>query len=111
MKTQIATIAVIAVAIVGTITVTGFSATSLMTAGTPELRNSSPILGHIEYTLVDKNGNIKAYGQTDNLVTNNGDRCTAEALFERGSSDTTANANCKNSEFDVIAISNSVLYQ
>ncbi|KEQ57389.1 hypothetical protein SCCGRSA3_00119 [Marine Group I thaumarchaeote SCGC RSA3] len=66
-------------------------------------------MGHLEYTLVDESGAIKHYGQTDNFVTTVGDRCIAESVFERGSSDTTAVAACANANFDVIAISNATV--
>ncbi len=37
--------------------------------------------GHAIITLADADGNIKAYRQTDNVVTNNGRDCVADELF------------------------------
>ena len=45
------------------------------------------VLGHIEIVEKDKDGNIKAYRQTDNLVVSNGLNATSNALF--GTSQTT----------------------
>ena len=79
----------------------------MMTASSPMMVSSSNMMGHLEYTLVDENGNIKAYGQTDNLVTNNGDKCAAELIF--GDTDNGGNEACSGSAFSVIAISNTTL--
>ena len=106
MKYIIPLVAVIAVAIVGTISITGFSAATMMTGGT-QMVSSSSMMGHIEYTLYDSEGNIKAYGQTDNLVTNNGDKCAAELIF--GDTDNGGIEACSGSAFSVIAISNKTL--
>lgn len=105
MKNSIAIFAIIAVAAIG-IGATGISASTLATASTPILSSNSAMMGHLEYTLVDQTGAIKAYGQTDNIVTTVGDRCIAESVFERGSSDTTDVAQCANANFDYIVISN-----
>lgn len=45
------------------------------------LANAGFITGHIELVAKDKDGNIKAYRQTDNLIVNNGQNCAAKALF------------------------------
>ena len=105
MKNSIAVFAIIAVAAVS-IGITGVSANSLMTASVlPEMNTKSFMMGHLEYTLVDENGNVKTYGQTDNFITTAGDRCIAELLFEPGSGDT-SNAACNTAAFGVIGISN-----
>ena len=41
----------------------------------------SGIYGHLEATLTDSNGDIKAYRQTDNIVTTQGLNCAVEILF------------------------------
>lgn len=107
MNTKIAVFAIIAVAAIS-IGVTGISANTLTTASTPMFASNSAMTGHLEYTLLDANGSIKAYGQTDNIVTTAGDRCIAEMLFERDSADNSPTAACAsaNPVFNVIAISN-----
>ena len=50
---------------------------------TMSVSNQSPMQmsGHAIITLADADGNIKAYRQTDNVVTNNGRDCVADELF------------------------------
>lgn len=50
---------------------------------TMSVSNPDPIQmsGHAIITLADSDGNIKAYRQTDNTVTNNGRDCIADELF------------------------------
>ncbi|MDE1843574.1 MAG: hypothetical protein KGH95_08000, partial [Thaumarchaeota archaeon] len=43
------------------------------------------ILGHAVLTVLDPKGNIVAYRQTDNQITNLGDDCAAKGLFFGGS--------------------------
>jgi len=65
---------------VGTLGLSGISASSLMTAGqTPE---SVGMLGHVEYKVMDEFGDIKAYMQNDNVVVNAGKNCVSEYVFE-----------------------------
>jgi hypothetical protein len=40
-----------------------------------------PLLGHLTIVEKDQNGNVKAYRQSDNVVTQVGRTCTAAALF------------------------------
>lgn len=107
MKYIIPLVAIMAVAVVGTIGVTGFSAATMMTAGSPVMASSSNMVGHLEYTVLDRNGNIKAYGQTDNLVTSNGDKCAAELIF--GDTDNGGVEACSGNAFQYIGISNTTL--
>lgn len=107
MKSTISVFAIIAVAAIG-IGVSGVSASTMMVAGVPAMSSSNNIMGHLEYTLYDADGNVKTYGQTDNVTTTVGDRCIAEAVFERGSGDA-GGASCANANFDVIAISNATV--
>lgn len=107
MKNTIAVFAIIAVAAVS-IGVTGVSANSLMTASVPTMTSNNMLTGHLEYTLLDESGNVKAYGQTDNFITTAGDRCIAELVFEPGSGDT-SNASCVDQAFGVIGISNNTV--
>jgi len=49
---------------------------------TPTSQKELPVvLGHIEITAKDKDGNIQAYRQTDNLVVSNGLNATINQLF------------------------------
>jgi len=50
---------------------------------TMSVSNPTPVQmsGHAIITLADADGNIKAYRQTDNVVTNNGRDCVADELF------------------------------
>ena len=42
---------------------------------------SAPISGHVIIQVTDDEGNIKAYMQTDNIITADAKRCTGELLF------------------------------
>ena len=43
-----------------------------------------PMLGHAEVVLKDKDGNIKAYQQSDNVIPVNAQDCSADGLFGSG---------------------------
>lgn len=43
---------------------------------------SGMMMGHVVLTVVDENGNVKAYRQTDNLITNTGIASLAGLFFE-----------------------------
>jgi len=58
-------------------TVAGSTSFTTMSVGTDPVQMS----GHAIITLADADGNIKAYRQTDNVVTNNGRNCVADELF------------------------------
>lgn len=75
------------------------------------MTNAGFITGHIELVAKDKDGNIKAYRQTDNLITNNGQNCAAKALFSVFTANTGGLSNATNrcvggvtKPFTVIAI-------
>ena len=105
MKNTIAVFAIIAVAAIG-IGASGISASTMITASaTPTMVSNGAISGHLEYVLKDADGNIKHYGQTDNFVTDIGDRCVAEDLFEVNSQDG-ADTDCTGLNFNIIAIAN-----
>jgi len=84
MKTtyMMAFVAMASVLAIGAITVNG-SMFPLVTASVSS--ESSIITGHVEYTLYNSAGDIKAYRQLDNIVVNRGDDCTAQALFKDAS--------------------------
>ena len=41
------------------------------------------ITGHVTTTLLDSEGNIKEYRQTDNLIVNQGENCALKMLFQQ----------------------------
>jgi len=45
------------------------------------LKSGAMVLGHLTLTGYDENGNVIAYQQTDNTVTNLGDDCIARLIF------------------------------
>jgi ABC-type dipeptide/oligopeptide/nickel transport system ATPase subunit len=51
------------------------------TSGTNYHENAGNMLGHVTMIAQDPSGNIKAYRQMDNVVTNVGRTCTAQSLF------------------------------
>lgn len=75
--------AILAVTI-GTLSYSGISATSLVASSVPRNSDAMNILGHVEYTVRDSSGLVKAYYQSDNLVVNTGDNCVAARLFDPG---------------------------
>ena len=54
------------------------------------LKSGALALGHLTLTAYDENGNVIAYQQTDNTVTNKGDDCMAQLIFV----ETTPSGNC-----------------
>ena len=69
---------------VGTLGLSGNSATSLMVSAVPQSQEQVGMLGHVEYKILDENGNIVQYKQGDNVVVNDGEDCAADALFGSG---------------------------
>jgi len=65
---------------VGTLGLSGNSAT-LMISAVPQTQENMGILGHVEYKQFDEFGNIKAYLQNDNIVVVAGKDCAAQYLF------------------------------
>ncbi len=92
----------------------GFSLSKSFFVGTESVQpmgSAGFIMGHIELVAKDKDGNIKAYRQTDNLITNNGQNCAAKALFSVYTANTGGLSNATNrcvggvtKPFTVIAI-------
>jgi len=58
--------------------VAGSTSLTTMSVSNPD---SMQMSGHAIITLADSDGNIKAYRQTDNVVTDNGRDCIADELF------------------------------
>jgi len=79
----VALIAVITVATIATLGVISISATNM----SPQSANTEKIgmyLGHVEMIVRGSDGEIKNYFQSDNIVTDTGDRCASERLFPAG---------------------------
>ncbi len=68
---------------VGTLGLSGSSATTLMVAA-PQSPELVGMLGHVEYKVMDFSGNIVKYMQSDNVVVNDGEDCSADAIFGQG---------------------------
>jgi hypothetical protein len=71
---------------IGALGYTGISATPLLVSSVQSTSDNIKALGHVEYTVHDAAGAVKAYYQSDNLVVNVGDNCAADRLFAPGSS-------------------------
>ncbi|MDE1725783.1 MAG: hypothetical protein KGH89_00785 [Thaumarchaeota archaeon] len=71
---------------VGMVGINGVNASTLGIADTPKSDSGekTSLLGHIIVTVTDSQGHIKAYRQTDNIVTNIGHDCAANLLFGTG---------------------------
>lgn len=81
---------------VGTLGLSGNSATTLMVAS-PQAETAG-ILGHVEYMVWDASGNTVQYMQGDNVVVNDGEDCAADAIFGDGT--------CVAGDFNYIGIGN-----
>ncbi len=101
--TTIALFAGIFAVALGTLGLSGSSSTALMVQAAPHTQEVG-MLGHVQYTVLDDNGSIKAYMQTDNIVVQEGKDCAASRIFETG----TDPGKCTKTgnDFDFIAIGN-----
>ncbi len=88
----------------GMIGLSGNSATPLMIAATSQSPELVGMLGHVEYKLLGDDGNVKAYLQTDNIVTQDGSNCSADAIFGTASTQCTLTSN-----FNYIGIGNGTI--
>jgi hypothetical protein len=61
---------------VGTLGLSGNSATSLMLSAVPQTQESVGMLGHVEYKVMDSSGVVIQYMQGDNEVVNDGEDCS-----------------------------------
>jgi len=82
MKLQLAI--VIGAILVGSIATVNMAFVQNNEFSANSLKSTAGILGHITLTATDKDGNIIAYRQTDNVVTNLGDDCILEKVFGDG---------------------------
>jgi len=98
----LALIGAIVAGVAGLISVDAISATSLITMqGASDFHESGLIIGHVTYEVLDADGHVKQYLQSDNLITNRGTDCAATAIFD------SADAACPTpGNFAFIAIGN-----
>jgi len=102
-KKAIALFAVIAAVAMGTISLADISAVPLMVSSVPQYQESTGILGHVEYTLMDSDDQVKGYLQGDNAVVDAGKDCVASYMF--GVDDGACSAGLS-SDFNYVAIGN-----
>jgi hypothetical protein len=55
--------------------------TNTTTLSVSPLKSASGMFGHVTLTAYDENGNIKAYRQLDNVITNQMDDCLSKLAF------------------------------
>ena len=82
----------------------GASASPMAVASIPQTYEGMGMLGHVEYTVLDADNTVKAYLQSDNLVTRGGTDCVAEQVFT-GAAGSTSCADA-DATFRYIAIAN-----
>lgn len=87
----------------GTISLSGVSATSMMVSAAPQTQAGFDMLGHVEYKVLDDSGAIKQYLQGDNIVVIGGKDCVARHVFENSTGTVCPGGN---NEFQYIAIGN-----
>ncbi len=59
----------------------GVSASPMIMASTPQTQEAVGMLGHVDYTVLDNDGQIKTYLQSDNIVVEAGKDCAGELVF------------------------------
>jgi len=77
----------------GMVSVSGFSQSLFVASTDMKAVNHMGMMGHITLTATDQDGNILSYIQTDNVIVNTGENCTAESLFNVTTSDS-ADSEC-----------------
>jgi len=88
----------------GAVSLNDSSAISLsILAATPQTQNTVGMLGHVEYTIRDSEGQIIKYAQGDNTVVHAGMDCVSRLVFENSTSTVCPEGN---NEFQFIAIGN-----
>jgi len=100
--------AVLAVA-VGFISTNAISSTPFLMAGNEFSPNESAyMIGHVEYTVRNADGEIKQYVQADNVIVEKGKDCSAQRIFNATDNTGTGNSVCAftGDGFNFIAIGN-----
>mgnify|MGYP001572784605 FL=1 len=105
MKNTITIVVVVAIVAVGA----GFAgfgfASNQPSPNQTVLATSALMSGHMQLVVTDPNGEIKAYRQTDNAITTNGENCVAKMLFKGpGTTGTTACTGAITQPFNYIAL-------
>ena len=81
MTNKLSIIALVAIVAVGAGLVGYASSTSEVVSPATSFASSALVSGQMTLELRDNEGNLKAYRQTDNVITANGENCVAKALF------------------------------
>ena len=81
MKNTITIVVVAAIVAVGA-GFLGFSFASNQSIPSQAFLTSAMMNGHIQLVVTDADGTVKAYRQTDNAITTNGENCVAKMLFK-----------------------------
>ena len=102
----IAVFAAIAAVAMTTIGLTGVSAESLMISSIPQSQEVVGMLGHVEYTKMNSDGQIIAYLQSDNTVVDDGKDCTSRLLFGTGVDGSNCATGGSPTAFNFVAIGN-----
>ena len=106
--TTLALIGAIVAGVAGLISINAISATSLVTMqGASDFHESGLMIGHVTYEVLGADGHVKHYLQSDNLITNRGTDCAAQAIFDDGDPTPDVCALGGNGGFAFIAIGNS----
>lgn len=95
-------------AVLAAVTISALSMSSApisLATGSALSGESGMFMGHVELVVRDSDGNIIQYVQTDNEVTNEGDNCVMEAVFDVGSPTCTLTA----AGFTFIGIGNATI--
>jgi hypothetical protein len=85
MKDKLSIIALIAIVGVASGLVGYTFSTSENVSPATSFATSALLSGHVELEVRDSEGNIKAYRQTDNVITTTGENCALRALFSPAS--------------------------
>lgn len=81
MTNKLSIIALVAIVAVSAGLVGYASSTSEVVSPATSFASSALVSGQMTLELRDSEGNLKAYRQTDNVITANGENCVAKALF------------------------------
>ena len=81
MKDKLSTIALVAIVAVSAGLIGYASSPSEQVNPATSFVSSALVSGHMQLELRDSDGNIKAYRQTDNVITKGGENCASKALF------------------------------
>lgn len=83
---NVALLGLVSAVALGLFAASGINPSALALVGTADnVRENAGFMGHITLTVYDKNGDIKQYLQTDNVIVNSGEDCTGQLLFSSNS--------------------------